>query len=182
MRSNRGRRGSLPAAAELARRRHAVAHGQCIGAINLVSMLLIAQAVAKTLVEQATASASLSMPTVNGMTGQADYADYNAWKAAVLLKTMTVEFVSSRLRAIFVCASHSETSLNWDIVGNLGGRHFADAMPAENNPLAKAGGLRNWSARTSSSIRPGVAHNHTRVGCRRESHCDGVNQPEQKPG
>jgi hypothetical protein len=39
------------------------AHGQGIGPTNLVSMLLVAQAVAKALVEQATASASLSMAT-----------------------------------------------------------------------------------------------------------------------
>jgi hypothetical protein len=39
------------------------AHGQGIGPTSLVSLLLVAQAVAKALVEQATASASLSMAT-----------------------------------------------------------------------------------------------------------------------
>jgi NAD(P)-dependent dehydrogenase (short-subunit alcohol dehydrogenase family) len=80
-----------------------VAHGQRIGSTDLVSMLLVAQAVAKALAEHATASVSLSMPTVNGMTGQADRAGYNAWKAAVLLKTMAVELVNSGLRANFLC-------------------------------------------------------------------------------
>jgi NAD(P)-dependent dehydrogenase (short-subunit alcohol dehydrogenase family) len=87
------------------------------------------------------------------MTGQADYAIYNAWKAAAApLKTMAVELVGGGLRATSLCSTHIETSRNSAIAGDLGGRHFADAMQAENISLGEAGGLRKWSARTSSSI------------------------------
>jgi NAD(P)-dependent dehydrogenase (short-subunit alcohol dehydrogenase family) len=121
------------------------------------------------------------MPTVNDMTSQADRAGYNAWKAAVPLKTMAVELVSSGLRANFWCPPDIETSLNSAIAGDLGW-HSADAVPAESIPLGQAGGLRKWSARTSSSIRPGVAHHHKRSGRRRELHCEVVNPPSPRRG
>ena len=70
-----------------------LAHWDRVLAVNLRGMFLVAQAVARALVDQGRGGVIVNMSSTNGLGGEADYAHYNASKGGVLLltKTMAVE-------------------------------------------------------------------------------------------
>jgi NAD(P)-dependent dehydrogenase (short-subunit alcohol dehydrogenase family) len=110
-------------------------------ATNLRSMFLVAQAVARVLVEQATGGAIVNMSSVNGMVGEPEYAHYNASKAAVLLltKTMAAELGVHGIRVNALCPGYIETPLNAAIAGSLGDDDFANTYAEEKVPLRRTG-------------------------------------------
>jgi NAD(P)-dependent dehydrogenase (short-subunit alcohol dehydrogenase family) len=110
-------------------------------ATNLRSMFLVAQTAARVLVEQATGGAIVNMSSVNAMVGEAEYAHYNASKAAVLLltKTMAAELGVHGIRVNALCPGYIETPLNAAIAGGLGGEDFAESYAADKIPLRRTG-------------------------------------------
>jgi NAD(P)-dependent dehydrogenase (short-subunit alcohol dehydrogenase family) len=110
-------------------------------ATNLRSMFLVAQVAARVLVEQATGGAIVNMSSVNAMVGEAEYAHYNASKAAVLLltKTMAAELGVHGIRVNALCPGYIETPLNAAIAGGLGGDDFAESYAADKIPLRRTG-------------------------------------------
>jgi 3-oxoacyl-[acyl-carrier protein] reductase len=110
-------------------------------ATNLRSMFLVAQAAARVLVDQAVGGAIVNMSSVNAMVGEAEYAHYNASKAAVLLltKTMAAELGVHGIRVNALCPGYIETPLNAAIAGGLGGEDFAESYAADKIPLRRTG-------------------------------------------
>jgi 3-oxoacyl-[acyl-carrier protein] reductase len=81
------------------------------------------------------------MSSVNAMVGEAEYAHYNASKAAVLLltKTMAAELGMHGIRVNALCPGYIETPLNAAIAGGLGGEDFAESYAADKIPLRRTG-------------------------------------------
>jgi NAD(P)-dependent dehydrogenase (short-subunit alcohol dehydrogenase family) len=109
--------------------------------VNLRGMFLVAQAVARVLVDQGGGGVIVNMSSTNGLGGEADYAHYNASKGGVLLltKTMAVELGPYDIRVNALCPGFIETPLNTAISADLGGQDFADAYASDHIPLGRAG-------------------------------------------
>ncbi|MGO9217534.1 MAG: SDR family NAD(P)-dependent oxidoreductase [Streptosporangiaceae bacterium] len=109
--------------------------------VNLRGMFLVAQAVARVLVDQGGGGVIVNMSSTNGLDGEADYAHYNASKGGVLLltKTMAVELGRYGIRVNALCPGYIETPLNAAIRTDLGGEEFAQAYAAGNIPLGRPG-------------------------------------------
>lgn len=117
-----------------------LAHWDAMLAVNLRGMFLVAQAVARVLVEQRTGGAIVNMSSINGMAGEADYAHYNASKAGVLMltRTMAVELGVHGIRVNALCPGYIETPLNARIAGSLGD-DFVAAYARDKIPLRRIG-------------------------------------------
>ncbi|MGW4960741.1 SDR family NAD(P)-dependent oxidoreductase [Nonomuraea sp. NPDC004186] len=115
-------------------------HWDRIIAVNLRGMFLVAQAVARHLVEQGTGGVILNMSSTNGLGGEADYAHYNASKGGVLLltKTMAVELGRHGIRVNALCPGYIQTPLNASISAGLAG-DFVTSYEREHIPLGRAG-------------------------------------------
>jgi 3-oxoacyl-[acyl-carrier protein] reductase len=109
--------------------------------VNLRGMFLVAQAVARVLVDQGGGGVIVNMSSTNGLGGEADYAHYNASKGGVLLltKTMAVELGRHGIRVNALCPGYIETPLNAAISEDLGGKGFADAYAGGSIPLGRPG-------------------------------------------
>lgn len=116
-------------------------HWDRIIAVNLRGMFLMAQAVARVLVEQGRGGAIVNMSSTNGLAGEADYAHYNASKAGVLLltRTMAVELGGLGIRVNALCPGYIDTPLNTGIAAALGGEQFSETYARENIPLERVG-------------------------------------------
>jgi 3-oxoacyl-[acyl-carrier protein] reductase len=104
-------------------------------------MFLVAQAVARVLVDQGGGGVIVNMSSTNGLGAEADYAHYNTSKGGVLLltKTMAVELGRHGIRVNALCPGFIETPLNAAISADLGGQDFTDAYASDNIPLGRAG-------------------------------------------
>ena len=122
-------------------------HWDRIIAVNLRGMFLVAQAVARVLVDQGGGGVIVNMSSTNGLGGEADYAHYNASKGGVLLltKTMAVELGKHGIRVNALCPGYIETPLNAAISADLGGsadpggKEFADEYASGSIPLGRPG-------------------------------------------
>ena len=92
-------------------------HWDRLVAVNLRGMFLVAQAVARGMVERARGGAIVLMASTNGFGGEQDYAHYNASKAGVILltKTMAVELGQHGIRVNCVCPGFIDTPLNQEL-------------------------------------------------------------------
>jgi len=81
------------------------AHWDRVLTVNLRGMFLVAQAVARVLVDQGGGGVIVNMSSTNGLGGEADYAHYNASKGGALLltKTMAVELGRYGIRVNAIC-------------------------------------------------------------------------------
>ncbi|GAA3677954.1 SDR family oxidoreductase [Nonomuraea antimicrobica] len=115
-------------------------HWDQIMAVNLRGMFLVAQAVARHLVEQGTGGVILNMSSTNGLGGEADYAHYNASKGGVLLltRTMAVELGRHGIRVNALCPGYIQTPLNASISAGLAG-DFVSSYERDHIPLGRAG-------------------------------------------
>ncbi|MER6575564.1 SDR family oxidoreductase [Nonomuraea sp. NPDC001023] len=115
-------------------------HWDRIISVNLRGMFLMAQTVARHLVEQGTGGVILNMSSTNGLGGEADYAHYNASKGGVLLltKTMAVELGRHGIRVNALCPGYIRTPLNASISSGLAD-DFVSAYERDHIPLGRAG-------------------------------------------
>jgi NAD(P)-dependent dehydrogenase (short-subunit alcohol dehydrogenase family) len=116
-------------------------HWDRVITVNLRGMFLVAQAVARVLVDQGGGGVIVNMSSTNGLGGEADYAHYNASKGGVLLltKTMAVELGRYGIRVNALCPGYIDTPLNAAISEELGGQDFADAYTSSSIPLGRPG-------------------------------------------
>ncbi len=116
--------------------------------VNLRGMFLVAQAVARHLVQQGTGGVIVNMSSTNGLAGEADYAHYNASKAGVLLltKTMAVELGRYDIRVNALCPGYIDTPLNAAVVDGLGDDDFVAAYARDKIPLGRVGQAKEVAA------------------------------------
>lgn len=109
-------------------------------AVNLRGMFLVGQAAARLLVGQAVGGVIVNMSSTNALGAEADYAHYNASKAAVLLltKTMAVELAPHGIRVNALCPGFIGTALNTTIAASIA-PDFLDRYAHDNVPLARIG-------------------------------------------
>jgi NAD(P)-dependent dehydrogenase (short-subunit alcohol dehydrogenase family) len=114
-------------------------------AVNLRGMFLVAQAVARDMVQRGS-GVVINMSSTNGLGGEEGYAHYNASKAAVLLltKTMAAELGRHGVRVNALCPGYIRTPLNAAIAASLGaqdpgGEPFGLAYARERIPLGRPG-------------------------------------------
>ena len=120
--------------------------------VNLRGMFLVAQAVARVLVDQGGGGVIVNMSSTNGLGGEADYAHYNASKGGVLLltKTMAVELGPYGIRVNALCPGFIETPLNAAISADLGGKDSPTRTPRPHPAGPRAAGHPRWPRRTRS--------------------------------
>jgi NAD(P)-dependent dehydrogenase (short-subunit alcohol dehydrogenase family) len=116
------------------------AHWDRMLAVNLRGMFLVAQAVARVMVDQGSGGVIVNMSSTNGLAGEADYAHYNASKGGVLLltKTMAVELGARGIRVNALCPGYIDTPLNLEIAREVGAEFAADNA-RRNIPLRRTG-------------------------------------------
>jgi NAD(P)-dependent dehydrogenase (short-subunit alcohol dehydrogenase family) len=117
------------------------AHWDRVLTVNLRGMFLVAQAVARVLVDQGGGGVIVNMSSTNGLGGEADYAHYNASKGGALLltKTMAVELGRYGIRVNALCPGYIETPLNAAIRADQGGDEFAGQYASDHIPLGRPG-------------------------------------------
>lgn len=81
------------------------------------------------------------MSSTNGISGEEEFAHYNASKGGVLLltKTMAVELGRHGIRVNALCPGYIRTPLNAAIASARGGPVFGQAYAAERIPLGRVG-------------------------------------------
>jgi len=117
-----------------------VEHWDRMLAVNLRGIFLVAQAVARLMVEQGRGGVILNMSSTNGLAGEADYAHYNASKGGVLLltKSMAVELAAHGIRVNALCPGYIETPLNQEVAAKVSAE-FANDYAGRNIPLTRTG-------------------------------------------
>jgi len=110
-------------------------------AVNLRGMFLVAQSVARLLVQQGRGGAIVNMSSTNGLAGEADYTHYNASKAGVLAltRTMALELAPHGVRVNSLCPGWILTPLNASISEGLGSDAFITRYVEEKIPLGRTG-------------------------------------------
>ncbi len=81
--------------------------------VNLKSMFLVSQLVARDMVKKGRGGAIVNMASTNGLLGEAGLAHYNASKAGVILltKTLAIELAPYNIRVNCVCPGFIKTEL-----------------------------------------------------------------------
>jgi|tagenome__1003787_1003787.scaffolds.fasta_scaffold20278295_2 NAD(P)-dependent dehydrogenase (short-subunit alcohol dehydrogenase family) len=110
-------------------------------AVNLRGMFLVAQSVARVMVEQGRGGAIVNMSSTNGLAGESDYTHYNASKAGVLAltRTMALELAPHGVRVNSLCPGWILTPLNASISEGLGSDAFITRYVEEKIPLGRTG-------------------------------------------
>jgi 3-oxoacyl-[acyl-carrier protein] reductase len=108
--------------------------------VNLRGMFLVAQAVARRMVDRGRGGVIVNMASTNGLSGEEDYAHYNASKGGIVLltRTMAVELGVHGIRVNAICPGYIRTPLNEGIASNLDA-DFVATYERERIPLGRAG-------------------------------------------
>jgi 3-oxoacyl-[acyl-carrier protein] reductase len=122
-------------------------HWDRIVEVNLRGMFLVGQAVARHMVARG-GGAIVNMASTNGLGAEADFAHYNASKAAVVLlsRTMAVELGQLGVRVNALCPGYIDTPLNSEIVAVMDNPSFADDYARDSIPLGRAGSAEEVAA------------------------------------
>jgi NAD(P)-dependent dehydrogenase (short-subunit alcohol dehydrogenase family) len=115
-------------------------HWDRIMAVNVRGMFLVGQAVAQQMIPRG-GGAIVNMASTNGLGAEADFAHYNASKAAVVLlsRTMAVELGAHGIRVNALCPGYIDTPLNREIVATLDNPSFVEDYARDSIPLGRAG-------------------------------------------
>jgi NAD(P)-dependent dehydrogenase (short-subunit alcohol dehydrogenase family) len=108
--------------------------------VNLRGMFLMAQSVARLLVDSNRSGSIVNMASTNGLGGEADYAHYNASKGGViqLTRSMAVELGNLGIRVNALCPGYIQTPLNAEIASGLE-PDFVARYARERIPLGRVG-------------------------------------------
>jgi NAD(P)-dependent dehydrogenase (short-subunit alcohol dehydrogenase family) len=100
-------------------------------AVNLRGMFLVAQAVAKQMVERRAEGVIVNMASTNALGGEAEYAHYNASKGGVLqlTRTMAVELGTHGIRVNCLCPGFILTPLNEALEDDAFATAYLDHIP-----------------------------------------------------
>ena len=106
-------------------------------AVNLRSQFLVAQRVARAMVERARGGAIVNMASTNALEGEAGYAHYNASKGAIamLTRTMAIELGPHGIRVNALCPGKIATRLQADAEG----AEYTARFERERIPLGRSG-------------------------------------------
>jgi NAD(P)-dependent dehydrogenase (short-subunit alcohol dehydrogenase family) len=106
-------------------------------AVNLRSQFLVAQRVARSMVERARGGAIVNMASTNALEGEAGYAHYNASKGAIamLTRTMAIELGPHGIRVNALCPGKIATRLQADAED----AEYTARFERERIPLGRSG-------------------------------------------
>jgi 3-oxoacyl-[acyl-carrier protein] reductase len=106
-------------------------------AVNLRSQFLVAQRVARAMVEGARGGAIVNMASTNALEGEAGYAHYNASKGAIamLTRTMAIELGPHGIRVNALCPGKIATRLQADAED----AEYTARFERERIPLGRSG-------------------------------------------
>jgi NAD(P)-dependent dehydrogenase (short-subunit alcohol dehydrogenase family) len=106
-------------------------------AVNLRSQFLVAQRVARAMVERARGGAIVNMASTNALEGEAGYAHYNASKGAIamLTRTMAIELGTHGIRVNALCPGKIATRLQADAED----AEYTARFERERIPLGRSG-------------------------------------------
>jgi 3-oxoacyl-[acyl-carrier protein] reductase len=106
-------------------------------AVNLRSQFLVAQRVARSMVERARGGAIVNMASTNALEGEAGYAHYNASKGAIamLTRTMAIELGPYGIRVNALCPGKIATRLQADAED----AEYTARFERERIPLGRSG-------------------------------------------
>lgn len=106
-------------------------------AVNLRSQFLVAQRVARSMVERALGGAIVNMASTNALEGEAGYAHYNASKGAIamLTRTMAIELGPHGIRVNALCPGKIATRLQTDAED----AEYTARFERERIPLGRSG-------------------------------------------
>jgi NAD(P)-dependent dehydrogenase (short-subunit alcohol dehydrogenase family) len=106
-------------------------------AVNLRSQFLVAQRVARAMVERARGGAIVNMASTNALEGEAGYAHYNASKGAIamLTRTMAIELGPHGIRVNALCPGKIATRLQADAED----AEYTARFERERIPLGRSG-------------------------------------------
>jgi NAD(P)-dependent dehydrogenase (short-subunit alcohol dehydrogenase family) len=105
--------------------------------VNLKGAFLVAQAVARRMVDRGQGGAIVNMSSTNGLAGEVRYAHYNASKGGVLLltKTMALELGAYGIRVNAVCPGYIQTPMS----ETIDDPEFVAAYARDKIPLGRVG-------------------------------------------
>lgn len=105
--------------------------------VNLRGQFLVAQHVARTMIERGRGGAVVNMASTNALEGEAGYAHYNASKGgiAMLTRTMAIELGRYGIRVNAVCPGKIATPLQ----GEAEDREYTDRFIRDRIPLGRSG-------------------------------------------
>jgi 3-oxoacyl-[acyl-carrier protein] reductase len=105
--------------------------------VNLRGQFLLAQRVARRMVERGAGGAIVNMASTNALEGEAGYAHYNASKGgiAMLTRTMAIELGPRGIRVNALCPGKIATPLQ----GEAEDAGYTDRFVRERIPLARSG-------------------------------------------
>jgi NAD(P)-dependent dehydrogenase (short-subunit alcohol dehydrogenase family) len=105
--------------------------------VNLRGQFLVAQRVARAMIERGDGGAIVNMASTNAIEGEAGYAHYNASKGgiAMLTRTMAVELGPHGIRVNALCPGKIQTPLQ----GEAEGAAYTRAFVRDRVPLGRAG-------------------------------------------
>ena len=90
-----------------------VAHWRALFEVNVTAVFALGQLIARRLVEREAPGSIVNVASINGLSAEAAFADYNASKSAViqLSRTMAIDLAKHSIRVNAVCPGYVRTEM-----------------------------------------------------------------------